>query len=338
MDRDGLGADEQLAPDLAVAPALGDQRQDLGSRGVSVRRGSAAVAARRRRPRAGVSRGTAPSRRAVSAAASVTRRAPSASPVAASSLGELGAGDGQLEGRGVGLEAGRRPRARRRAARPGRAGRCRRPSASAAARPRAAPPRRGSRDPTTPGSRHGGRAPSGRRRPDPRPPRRRRARSAALRCPAPVANAATTVAASRTRAWNSGCQIPVSVSTIRRYVAYAAAWSPACSWSASSADPPAIATRPSCRQNGCRPRARSSGRRVAAGDQDLGPRGGEQRGVDGGHDLALMSSTRRDSSHRALELQRDAVHPARLRGVGHPGRALRAGPRRGPLERLRRPR
>ena len=30
VDRDGLGADEQLLADLAVGPALGDQRQDLG--------------------------------------------------------------------------------------------------------------------------------------------------------------------------------------------------------------------------------------------------------------------------------------------------------------------
>ena len=42
------------------------------------------------------------------------------------------------------------------------------------------------------------------------------ARSVALRWLAPAAKAASVVAASRTRAWNSGCQMLVRVSTTWR--------------------------------------------------------------------------------------------------------------------------
>ena len=80
VDRDGLGGDEQLTPDLAVAATFGDQGQDLGlARGERVSRGGDG---RRRRGPGQRKERRAPRARAVSAAASRWRRPASASPTA----------------------------------------------------------------------------------------------------------------------------------------------------------------------------------------------------------------------------------------------------------------
>ena len=84
MHRDRLGADEELAADLAVAATLGDEREDLG-----LARSEAGARADDRDscgapPPSLLSSGAAPSSRAVAVAASINTRAPSASPVAAS--------------------------------------------------------------------------------------------------------------------------------------------------------------------------------------------------------------------------------------------------------------
>ncbi len=258
MHRDGLGADEELAADLAVAAALGDEGEDLG-----LARGEAGARADDRDPRGRRRPSLREQRRGAELAGGGGRRldqCPGAVGVAGGGRAPRPDGSARRRARRARRtpRTGPPPRARRRAARPGREGRRRRPTASAGARRTAAPPRRGSRGPTRRGRRRGGRARSGRRRRGRR--RSRRPRPARPRCggSAAEAKAASTVVASRTRAWKSGCQMPVSVSTIRRYVASAAAWSPACSCSASSADPPVIAISPSCRQNAWSPRASAS--------------------------------------------------------------------------------
>ena len=83
VDRDGLGADEELLGDLAVGPALGDQREDLAlARGERVGRGVSARTGGRPIARSSSSSGWAPSRCAASRARSPSSRAPARSPVA----------------------------------------------------------------------------------------------------------------------------------------------------------------------------------------------------------------------------------------------------------------
>ena len=336
VHRDGLGADEELAPDLAVGAALGDQGEDLGlARGQALAkvagRGAGAGAVRTEQRAAAAS---APSPRAVSAAASAVLRGPRRRRRSRRAPRPWRARtQASSYGRGVRLEAATRPRARRSTSSScdGRVD-VGRPAPAQQLGVTAAPPRRGSRGPTS--SRGVAAAlehavgvvdQTGHER------RRRLARSVALRCAAPEANTASVVAASRTRAWKSGCQMPVRVSTIEavgrergRLVAGLARAGVQLGGAAGDGDQALLRART---RAGCGPARRPSASPRAARISGAG-RGQQRARRSAAATSRSMSSTCSASSHRPCSFERDGVHPARLGGVGNPGRALRL--RRGP--------
>ena len=212
VDRDGLGADEQLLADLAVRAALGDQRQDLALAGGERRRGAASSrTGADPTARSSSSSGWAPSRWAASRARSPCSRAAGGVAGRAQDPGEHRAGRGPARAR---------PRSPRSSDASSRQASTSTSSGGASIAGQPAQPQRLGVEPLRPGAALGApvartgrcsaRAPCGRRRAaarrgrgttPARPPTSRRHRRRAPR--------RASTAASRIRALNHSCQIAV---------------------------------------------------------------------------------------------------------------------------------